>query len=56
MIKYFLENKSLNNTILIFLLIAGIYAYNAIPKEIFPDVTQIRLLLVVLIVGLVMII
>ena len=38
MIKYFLENKSLNNTLLIFLIIAGIYAYNVIPKEIFPDV------------------
>jgi HAE1 family hydrophobic/amphiphilic exporter-1 len=39
LIKYFIDNSSLNHTLLLFLLVSGIYAYVKIPKEIFPDVT-----------------
>jgi len=38
-IKYFIDNTSLNHMILTFLLMAGVLAYIKIPKEIFPDVT-----------------
>ena len=38
LIDYFIKNSHLNHTILIFLIIMGIYSYEHIPKEIFPDV------------------
>ena len=38
LIDYFIKNTHLNHTILIFLIIAGIFSYNNISKEIFPDV------------------
>ncbi len=38
-IKYFINNTSLNHMLLIVLLLAGILSYIKIPKEIFPDVT-----------------
>ena len=38
-IKYFINNTSLNHMLLAVLLLAGVMAYIKIPKEIFPDVT-----------------
>ena len=38
-IEYFLKNSRLNYTLLIFILIMGIFAYIKIPKEMFPTVT-----------------
>jgi len=38
-IKYFINNTSLNHMLLIVLLMAGVLSYIKIPKEIFPDVT-----------------
>ena len=38
-IKYFINNTSLNHMLLFVLLLAGITSYIKIPKEIFPDVT-----------------
>ena len=38
-IKYFINNTSLNHMLLMVLLMAGVLAYIKIPKEIFPDVT-----------------
>ena len=38
-IKYFINNTSLNHMLLTVLLMAGVLAYIKIPKEIFPDVT-----------------
>ncbi|BFU78090.1 efflux RND transporter permease subunit [Arcobacter sp. 15-2] len=38
-INYFLENAKLNYTLLVFLLVMGIFAYNNIPKQMFPSVT-----------------
>lgn len=35
-IEYFLNNSKLNNTLLAFLLVMGIFAYIKIPKEMFP--------------------
>jgi len=37
-IQYFINNSALNHTLLLFILFAGILAYNKIPKEIFPNV------------------
>ena len=37
-INYFLKNPQLNHTILIFILILGIFSYFKIPKEVFPTV------------------
>lgn len=39
LIKYFLENSRLNYTILVFLVVMGVFAYIKIPKEMFPTVT-----------------
>jgi len=38
-IEYFLKNSRLNYTLLIFILIMGIFSYVKIPKEMFPTVT-----------------
>ena len=38
-IEYFLKNSRLNYTLLIFILIMGIFSYIKIPKEMFPTVT-----------------
>ncbi|MEE8587732.1 MAG: efflux RND transporter permease subunit, partial [Sulfurimonadaceae bacterium] len=38
-IKYFINNTSLNHMLLTVLLMAGVLSYIKIPKEIFPDVT-----------------
>ncbi|TLP35865.1 efflux RND transporter permease subunit [Arcobacter arenosus] len=38
-IEYFLENSRLNHTLLLFILIMGIFGYYKIPKEMFPTVT-----------------
>jgi len=38
-IEYFLKNSRLNYTLIVFILILGIFAYNKIPKEMFPNVT-----------------
>ncbi len=38
-IEYFLKNSRLNYTLLLFILIMGIFAYVKIPKEMFPTVT-----------------
>lgn len=38
-IKYFINNTSLNHMLLAVLLMAGVLSYIKIPKEIFPDVT-----------------
>ncbi|MGB5964089.1 MAG: efflux RND transporter permease subunit, partial [Sulfurimonadaceae bacterium] len=43
-IKYFINNTSLNHMLLIVLLMAGVLAYIKIPKEIFPDVTLNKIL------------
>ncbi len=37
-INYFIENKSLNYVLLIFILFLGINAYYNIPKELFPEI------------------
>ena len=37
LIRFFLNNEHLNHLLLFFLFISGIYAYNNIPKELFPD-------------------
>ena len=36
-INYFFKNSHLNHTILVFILILGIFSYTKIPKEIFPS-------------------
>lgn len=38
LIEYFLKNSNLNHTILVFIMIMGIFAFIKIPKEIFPTV------------------
>ena len=38
-IEYFLKNSRLNYTLLLFLLVMGIFSYIHIPKEMFPNVT-----------------
>ncbi len=38
-IEYFIKNTRLNHLLLLFILIAGIYSYKEMPKELFPDVT-----------------
>ncbi|WP_320034041.1 efflux RND transporter permease subunit [Halarcobacter sp.] len=38
-IEYFLKNSRLNHTLLLFILVMGIFAYHKIPKEMFPTVT-----------------
>ena len=45
LIEYFLENKHLNHFLLFFLLLAGVYSYIKIPKELFPDVTLNKILI-----------
>lgn len=37
-INYFTQNKSLNHTILFFILFLGITSYQKIPKELFPEI------------------
>jgi len=37
-INYFIENKSLNYILLIFILFLGVNAYQNIPKELFPEI------------------
>jgi len=37
-INYFIENKSLNYVLLIFILFLGVNAYQNIPKELFPEI------------------
>lgn len=39
LIEYFLENSRLNYTILVFLVVMGVFSYIKIPKEMFPTVT-----------------
>jgi len=38
-IEYFIKNTRLNHLLLLFVLMAGIYSYKEMPKELFPDVT-----------------
>ncbi|MGB3750455.1 MAG: efflux RND transporter permease subunit [Arcobacteraceae bacterium] len=38
-IEYFLKNQRLNYTLLVFVLVMGIFSYNKIPKEMFPTVS-----------------
>ena len=38
-IEYFLKNSRLNYTLLLFILIMGVFSYIKIPKEMFPTVT-----------------
>ena len=38
-IDYFLKNSRLNYTLLVFILVMGIFSYTYIPKEMFPTVT-----------------
>jgi len=38
-IEYFLKNYRLNYTLLVFVLVMGVFAYVKIPKEMFPSVT-----------------
>lgn len=38
-IEYFLKNPKLNYTLLVFLLVMGIFSYSNIPKQMFPSVT-----------------
>ncbi|BBG66599.1 acriflavin resistance protein [Hydrogenimonas sp.] len=38
-IEYFISNRRLNHLLLLFILVAGIYSYKEMPKELFPDVT-----------------
>lgn len=45
LIDFFLKNVQLNHVLLIFLLISGVYAYNKIPKELFPDVVLDKILI-----------
>ncbi len=44
-IEYFIKNRALNHTILIFTLILGIYSYQKIPKEIFPIIELDKILI-----------
>ncbi|HSR74828.1 MAG TPA: efflux RND transporter permease subunit, partial [Sulfurovum sp.] len=37
-IHYFIQNKSLNYVLLVFILFLGINAYSTIPKELFPEI------------------
>ncbi|RXJ98824.1 multidrug transporter AcrB [Arcobacter sp. CECT 8986] len=37
-IEYFLKNSRLNHTLLVFILVMGIFSYYKIPKEMFPSV------------------
>lgn len=39
LIKYFLKNSRLNYTLLLFIVVMGIFSYTNIPKEMFPTVT-----------------
>ena len=41
-IEYFLKNSRLNHTLLLFILITGVFAYVEIPKEMFPVVSLDR--------------
>ncbi len=43
-IRFFLENKRFNYTLLLFMLIAGAYSYYAMPKELFPPTVLDRVL------------
>lgn len=44
-IEYFIKNRALNHTLLLFLLILGIYSYQKIPKEIFPVIELDKILI-----------
>ena len=44
-IEYFIKNRALNHTLLLFLLILGVYSYQKIPKEIFPVIELDKILI-----------
>jgi multidrug efflux pump subunit AcrB len=44
-IRFFLENKRFNYTLLVFMILAGVYAYQAMPKEMFPPTTLDKILI-----------
>lgn len=39
MVEYFVKNKHLNHVLLTMFVIVGVYMYNVIPKEMFPETT-----------------
>ncbi|RUM68524.1 MAG: AcrB/AcrD/AcrF family protein [Sulfurospirillum sp.] len=45
LIEYFIENKRLNYMLLLFVLFMGYYAYEKIPKELFPEIALDKIMI-----------